>query len=603
MIHAGTLRRAALGLVGLSLAALSSPAAAQSVALDHYRAAPTGADGFVVSRPVALGHLRPAASLHLDYALSPLVLKDEGQVVSQLVEHQLAGQLGLALGLFDRFVAYVRVPVLLAMEGSPTPGFPMADGAGLGDLALGARVLLHGDADEPFALALELEATMPTAAAARGQQQLLGDSAVTFTPRLVAEVRPLPILRVQANLGTRFREDAGLPSLSVGHELTWGMGAGLFVVQDVLEARVEVWGSAGIANLDEPIAAPAELFAGARVTPVDGLVLGLGGGLGLSTGYGTPAFRGALTVSWIGPSQTREPAPSETTPATGTRPGPVLAALAEDLGPSEEPSEPEPSAEPSPLATTEPTSAGGTDDAATPGGSAAPPEATLVRADERAPTLAGRRARIPREAYAELDRDGDRIPDARDLCPLDPEDFDEIQDDDGCPEEDADGDGLPDTEDRCPLTEGSQRDPSCAGCPERACMARSGGSIDIGDRVEFQRGSDVIDPASENVLRDVLAILRTNEQIRRLRIEGHTDSMGNDDTNLQLSRRRAASVRRWLGERGIAPERVEAWGCGELHPIQTNERSAGRRANRRVEFLIVDPPTDQALHTDCQSAE
>lgn len=579
-----------------ALALFATPVSAQSVALDQYRAAPTAEDGFVLSRPVGLGHLRPGASLHLDYALSPLVLELDGRVTGQLVEHQLAGQIGVAFGLFDRFVAYARVPVLFVLEGQAVSGFPSADGAGLGDLALGARAVLHGTADDVFALALELEATLPTAGAARGQQQLLGDSGVTFTPRLLAEVRPHPIVRLQANLGARFREDVDFTVLRVGHELTWGVGAGVFVVEDVLEARVESWGSVGFATLDQPSGAPAELLGGLRVTPVSGLVIGLAGGFGLGTGYGTPAFRGALTIGWVGPSLASTSSGEEPARQEGT-PQPVVARTDVE--------------EPTPTATTETTP--------DPRPSGEVPDQTVVVADssaptpvdptapvsasERAPASTARRAPIAPSAYAELDRDGDRIPDAQDRCPIDREDFDEIHDEDGCPEEDADRDGLADTQDRCPLTEGSQRDPSCAGCPERACMATTGGSIDIRERVEFEAGSDVIQPASENVLRDVVSILGTNEQIRRIRIEGHTDSAGSDVDNLQLSRRRAASVRRWMVQRGIDASRIEAWGCGEAHPIQSNNRSAGRRANRRVEFLIVDPPTSQTLREGCQPAE
>jgi|GEM_PF-4174403 len=59
--------------------------------------------------------------------------------------------------------------------------------------------------------------------------------------------------------------------------------------------------------------------------------------------------------------------------------------------------------------------------------------------------------------------------------------------------------------------------------------------------------------------------------------------------NLELSRRRAASVVRWLAEHGVTGARLEGWGCGELHPTEPNRTSAGRQSNRRVEFHIVTP--------------
>jgi len=547
----------------------ASPAAAQSLELEQYRAAPTARDGFPLSRPVGLGHLRPSAVLHLDYGLAPLVLETPRGVTAELAAHQLTGQVGLALGLFDRFVAFARLPVVLLFEGESSGDFPRADGAGLGDVALGARARLYGEDDELFALALELEATVPTAAAAREQQELLGERSVTFTPRLLAELRPLAALSIQASLGARFREEAALPGLEVGHELTWGLGAGMWIVEDRLEARVETWGRTSFASFGADQLTPAEVFAGARVVPLDGLVIGLGAGLGIGRGYGTPAFRGALTVGWVGPALD-----GTASGAAGAHVDPVMRVRGSDpaggSGRDEHPEE-----------------AGG------------PEREGAGREGAGEPT----EARAAARRYGEIDRDGDRIPDALDRCPLDPEDFDEIQDEDGCPEEDADLDRFADPVDRCPLTAGTQTNADCAGCPEHACMARSGGAIEISMRVEFETSSDVILPESEAVLRDVVSIVSTNPQIVRVRVEGHTDDVGEDADNMELSRRRARSVMRWMIEHGIEPARIEAWGCGERHAIASNRRASGRRANRRVVFLIVEPPTAQTIHQDCQRAD
>ena len=84
-------------------------------------------------------------------------------------------------------------------------------------------------------------------------------------------------------------------------------------------------------------------------------------------------------------------------------------------------------------------------------------------------------------------------------------------------------------------------------------------------------------------------MLRNASAVRRVRIEGHTDSRGSDEHNLDLSERRAAAVREYLiGEGGIAPERLESQGFGETVPIADNDDSDGRAVNRRVEFVIVD---------------
>jgi outer membrane protein OmpA-like peptidoglycan-associated protein len=69
-------------------------------------------------------------------------------------------------------------------------------------------------------------------------------------------------------------------------------------------------------------------------------------------------------------------------------------------------------------------------------------------------------------------------------------------------------------------------------------------------------------------------------------IEGHTDNIGGDDSNLRLSIARAEAARAWLIEAGVEPERVVAVGYGEERPIGDNSTSDGRAVNRRVEFLL-----------------
>lgn len=75
-----------------------------------------------------------------------------------------------------------------------------------------------------------------------------------------------------------------------------------------------------------------------------------------------------------------------------------------------------------------------------------------------------------------------------------------------------------------------------------------------------------------------------------VRIDGYTDSVGKDDSNLQLSRDRASSVANYLINRGINSERLDAEGHGKANPIGDNKTDAGRAANRRVELTIEPPP-------------
>ena len=88
-----------------------------------------------------------------------------------------------------------------------------------------------------------------------------------------------------------------------------------------------------------------------------------------------------------------------------------------------------------------------------------------------------------------------------------------------------------------------------------------------------------------------------------MRVEGHTDSRASDAHNLDLSRRRAASVMRYLTEQGVDATRLDSEGFGESRPIADNETEEGRALNRRVEFDDhragrLPRPTDGAVADD-----
>ncbi|MGR3321314.1 MAG: OmpA family protein [Pseudooceanicola sp.] len=101
----------------------------------------------------------------------------------------------------------------------------------------------------------------------------------------------------------------------------------------------------------------------------------------------------------------------------------------------------------------------------------------------------------------------------------------------------------------------------------------------------FRSGSSQLDDASEPVLRQVADIIGRCPDFR-VRIEGHTDSIGSDSANMRLSERRAASVRDWLRAQGVPADRVESIGFGETRPVADNATDAGRSRNRRIEFSV-----------------
>ncbi len=204
--------------------------------------------------------------------------------------------------------------------------------------------------------------------------------------------------------------------------------------------------------------------------------------------------------------------------------------------------------------------------------------------------LAGVRWTCPRQEASELppsapvaargpDRDGDGVPDEKDLCP----DVPGTPEMDGCP--DRDGDFIPDPEDRCPDQPGpAQND----GCPVQGPLVElSTERLSLKDSIHFDTDRATIKPESNPVLDSIAALLRDHAELRRVRVEGHTDNVGAAAYNKDLSLRRARAVVRALVQRGIPADRLSSQGYGFERPVADNRTALGRAKNRRVEFTIL----------------
>ncbi len=112
--------------------------------------------------------------------------------------------------------------------------------------------------------------------------------------------------------------------------------------------------------------------------------------------------------------------------------------------------------------------------------------------------------------------------------------------------------------------------------------------ITIDQMVHFDFDKYNIKKDSYGILSDVASILKSNPQIKKIRIEGHTDAIGTDAYNMKLSQRRANSVREYLIKQGVSADRLEAVGYGKSRPIAPNNTAAGRAKNRRVEFNVIE---------------
>lgn len=126
-----------------------------------------------------------------------------------------------------------------------------------------------------------------------------------------------------------------------------------------------------------------------------------------------------------------------------------------------------------------------------------------------------------------------------------------------------------------------------------ARQSERGWVVTLGD-VLFDTGKANLKSATSQHLGDLAQFLAKYPQ-RGAIIEGHTDSVGGSDYNLQLSQRRADSVRDFLLGRGILSSRMSSSGKGEQLPIAGNDSASGRQQNRRVEVIITD--TERSVST------
>lgn len=119
-------------------------------------------------------------------------------------------------------------------------------------------------------------------------------------------------------------------------------------------------------------------------------------------------------------------------------------------------------------------------------------------------------------------------------------------------------------------------------------VVRQGDNITLNmpGNVTFGFDQSNIQPQFYPVLNNVAGTLQQYNQTI-IEIAGHTDSVGSDSYNQQLSQRRADAVAAYLGSRGIVRDRMITVGAGETRPIADNSTEAGRAQNRRVEITLV----------------
>jgi outer membrane protein OmpA-like peptidoglycan-associated protein len=176
------------------------------------------------------------------------------------------------------------------------------------------------------------------------------------------------------------------------------------------------------------------------------------------------------------------------------------------------------------------------------------------------------------------DADGDGVADKDDACPNEAGPAANK----GCPWPDTDGDGVLDKDDQCPDVAGTVANKGCPEVTEEVQKQLN----DYARTILFDTGKASLKTESVSVFVDIIKIL--NEYpTAKFTVEGHTDSVGSEKLNQELSEKRANSVRDFLIKEGIGADRLTAIGYGEAKPIASNNTRAGRTQNRRVEINLV----------------
>lgn len=511
-------------------------------------------------------HLEWDVGLFLGYSNDPLytyIVSTAGNPVDRdkvLVENRLTGHLTGSIALFEWLQLGMEVPVLLFQQRDDTRAPASDDGAigtfGVGDLRLypKARVIRQRDG-APLDIGFQVPVSLPTGQAT----DFFGETGFTLTPTLLAS-REFGLfdgtLRLAGNLGTRFRTEpvAFDDQNSLGTELIALAGAAyVFYVSE--DHPTELGLSYAMAPQVDgfleniPTRSPAELLAEVDHNVWGPLSVALGGAVGLQSGAGGPDYRVFAGLRWA------DRAPAD-------RDGDGMADRDDKC-------------------VSEPETKNGFDD------------------EDGCPDVD--------------DADKDGIRDSADQCPDIAEDKDGFEDDDGCPDLDNDGDGIADTADRCPIEKGVKENAGCpdtdrdgdtvvdrldncpdeagsvdnAGCKKKQLVRLSAEKIEILDKVFFKTSKDVIDSKSFGLLDNIATVLNAHPEIKQVRVEGHTDDVGDDAKNKDLSDRRAKAVVKYLVGKGVAEARLVGIGFGEEKPIADNATDDGKAQNRRVEFAIV----------------
>ena len=476
---------------------------------------------------------------------------------------------------------------------------------GIGDPRLHFKVRLVGEpGKDGFGLALVPVIGLPVGGYGPWGDSYVGNKMVTVHGNLALGYL-WKGLNVGINVGYFWREDAQVYATSLEDQLTYGVGVS-YRAHRYVAILAELFGSVALTRSgyykgffsDNESETPLEADAAVEIYPIKDLKLIVGGGAGILSAIGSPVFRVFLGLAYAPVPEEDAAARSDDRDEDGIKnkqdqcpddPEDVDGFEDEDGCPDKDNDQ----------------------DGVPDGYDSCPNEKEDMDGfedddgcpdlDHDGDTVPDETDQCPEEAEdidgfededgcPEEDNDQDGIPDLKDVCPDEAEDFDGFNDEDGCPDPDNDEDGIPDETDQCPdeaeVFNGVKDED---GCPDKGkvLVVITETELKILQKINFKTDSDKIKgKKSFKVLDTVASILKANPHVE-VQIQGHTDDKGTRKHNLDLSQRRAESVKAYLVEQGVEGSRLVAKGFGPDVPIASNKTKAGREDNRRVEFHII----------------
>ncbi len=636
------LRNAPLaGLCGLSYVLLSSMAVAQSTqaqdgefSVQRFEPAPGPRNFVTVEGARVDGKWAWSAGLFANYAYKPLIVKSCVSATDcrdsnatqrtdiNVIRDMFTTDLLASLTPISRLQIGFRLPLTFVNGDGIDPKLGQASsgglsGFGVGDPYLEGKFRFFGAPDSRVVAAAALFATAPVGHAA-AKDKYIGNSSPVVGGRGIVDFRVGP-LNIGGNIAAMYRGESSLGSATLGPEFRYGLAAG-YAVSPIFRVLAEGFGSTKFSAKNGTNA--LEGIGAIQITPLQSrIAVTLGGGAGVLQGIGVPTFRGFVGFMYV-----HEPFDQDGDGVTDDRD--QCPTIAEDRdGYQDEDGCPDPDND-NDLITDDHDSCPNVpetvnqykDDDGCADDIPDKDKDGIADDDDKCPDTGGDVIRVKGANYGCPDTDKDGVPDKTDKCPTEKEDTDGYSDEDGCPDPDNDGDGIFDTEDQCVDVPGTPENNGCPeddqdkdgiidrkdkcpkqpenyngfqdedGCPDNrpTLVVQTADALEIKGSIEFATASDkIIGAKSFQILDAVAALMAHNGRIQKIEVSGHTDDKGSHDLNVELSRKRAASVVAYLTSKGIKPERLESAGYGPDRPLGDNKTPAGRQKNRRVEFAIL----------------